>query len=1702
MPHPSRSVLLLSLALAASLVAHALRGGAVRGAPEQAHVVAFERQGPDAEPLLLLDFDRPMVAPDLVGRDEGPVGLSLDPAAALQGRWLTARRLAVRSLRPLPLFRTWRVVLPPDLADAAGRPAVADVDLSFPSGRFGLRQPPRTRVDADGTAHLSLTFAAPPRGTAPLAGVRLLDGEGAERRVRWARGDDPAAWTGTVEGEVPQGEAALLLPPSLGPAGGGDALGAEERVALRWSATLRVTWAGVEGGPGPGASTLVLELSHELAEQDLAPQVEVLPAPGPLALRSTGAELRLTGAFPVGGEARVRLRRGLRARGGLALEQDVVRVLRVPRPEPEVAIVGDGSVLSTEAAPEVLLTGVNLPRVRVTLRPVYANNLVPVALGWAPPAEASARGVTREVALPALPDTPFTHRLDLADLLGERPRGAWWLQVADPAHPWRDDTRLLQISDLAPVVRVRPEGLLTWVLGRAGGAPRSGVTVRALSRANQTLAEGVTDADGLLLLRGPFAEEPYVVTAAAGEEIAWVDLDTHALAHAARDVEGEEPARGVEALVLPASGVVRPGDTLAVTVLLRTPTGAPPPEGFPVRLSLRAPDGREVRRETQRTGAQGLLAVDLPFALDASTGPRTLRAESADGSTLLGRAAFRVEAVLPDRLEPSLDLPEGAVALGAALEVGLGARLLSGEPAAGRRARLVLHARPAPAREEDGFTYGDAVDAPAAFERPVGECLLGDDGRGALPLVLPGPNAAGRALDLDLVLEVLDVSGRGAFARRRLRAEPEGPALGLAPGARVADGLRVRLARAPAGTVAAEVRVERVRWRQGRRHLERQAALPLVLTDGEGRADLPPLADGEHVLRVTAPGCQPAAVALECWEGRLGPAQEAQGAPRLPLRLLGPGEVALEAPFAGQGLLTVEGPGVLVARRVEVAAGEQRLRVEVPDVPAPNVHVTLTLVRPQRAAGDGPVRLVGAVRLPIERPERRLALALRAPEQVEPEGLLRVVVSAPEPCEVRVHVVDEGLLRLTGHGVPDPAARFAVPRRLGTRLADTFTRLLAGARFPGEAGDPGGDHASDPVLAARLDPAARRTIETLALASARTTLDGETELTFPLPAFEGRVRVVVLGASARGTGAASAAVLVRGPVGLALHVPRAVCPGDLFEVPVQVRGDDVVTAVELEGLTLLAHERPPGAPEVLHLRADDLLGPASVTVTATDREGRRARRRAALAVRPAAPLEVRREALAREAGTHAGRAGDDLLPATRRVRLSVGGSPLAPLRPLLDTLLEYPYGCVEQTTSRAFPLLAASGLARLLAAEGGAPPDALPAAVERLLSMQLEDGALATWPGGTSPSPYGSAYAAHLLVEARAGGQAVPAEPLARLLSALERGLADGTQGAYAAYVLARAGRAPVRWLERLAESAPTHEERAWLSSALVLVGEGERAAALLAQAEDPAAVAREDGGRLASPLRAAATLLTALLAARPEDARIPGLVERLTDAASDPDRLTTQESAAVLLALVRAEERRRDRGAPARGTLTAGGRTRTFDGEHEARIDLGPDDDPAWTLTADGPAVLRLRVQGVPAAPASRPPSEGWALARRLEGEPAALRSGEVYTLVLTGRAPAGSANLLLSDLLPGGLEGEDARAASGTYEPDRIEPRDDRVLFFRTDPHPGAFEVRYRVRAVTAGRFAWPAAALEGLYLPGQGARTPAGARLEVRAAGEAGR
>ena len=510
-------------------------------------------------------------------------------------------------------------------------------------------------------------------------------------------------------------------------------------------------------------------------------------------------------------------------------------------------------------------------------------------------------------------------------------------------------------------------------------------------------------------------------------------------------------------------------------------------------------------------------------------------------------------------------------------------------------------------------------------------------------------------------------------------------------------------------------------------------------------------------------------------------------------------------------------------------------------------------------------------------------------------------------------------------------------------------------------------------------------------------------------------------------------------------------------------------------------------------------------------------------------------------------APQDMLDGTGKLEVRVDASLLNGLQDIARQLVDYPYGCVEQTSSGLIPLVALGELAQEYQLGIEDLDVYVASGVARLRSMQLDDGGLGYWPGASHSHLYATAYAVWVLERVRKAGfpvdEATQGRALAYLVQRVDAwarreatSVHDDAPIAMALHALSLSGRAPERAVARMYDLAPTMPmfARALLAMALHQLDPGdprtdelvEMLVSALDHREGMASV-RTDGAIFAqyfdSGPRTDAMVLLALVHARPEHPAVEPLARGLMALRMAGRVRNTQENAYALLALA-AYARKFETDVP---RLTADvwiGDARVV--SHEVRGDrfdsvgverslsgLVEEASPRITIRREGEGRLYYRVgmSWSPDGEQDQVVSNGVAVstllrsARGQVGPTAQIESGTLLALDVTVTMDAALPYIAVDIPLPAGLEAIDTSIGKGrramvlkgtrgwwaSYE----EIRSDRVLLFADRLPAGAHTHTIYLRATTPGRFEMPPTVAQSMYFPEVSGHT-ARRRIDVAA------
>jgi uncharacterized protein YfaS (alpha-2-macroglobulin family) len=651
--------------------------------------------------------------------------------------------------------------------------------------------------------------------------------------------------------------------------------------------------------------------------------------------------------------------------------------------------------------------------------------------------------------------------------------------------------------------------------------------------------------------------------------------------------------------------------------------------------------------------------------------------------------------------------------------------------------------------------------------------------------------------------------------------------------------------------------------------------------------------------------------------------------------------------------------------------------------------------------------------------------------------------------------------------------------------------------------------------------------------------DGIAEVVFDIPAFAGTARVMAIAWSKDKLGSANGDVVIRDPVVATATLPRFLLTGDRGTLHLEIdnvegaAGDYLVSA-KAEGAVSIEG----GGQRPIYLRAKQRdrmslalagtqAGAGHVTVRLTGPNGFASERSYPLNVRPATQVATRRTVKEIAKGESVTLSNDlfaDLVAGTGQVAISVAPSTALDAATLLKQLDRYPFGCSEQIASRALPLLYVNDLASAqhLALDVEAD-QRIRDAIDRLLSRQGSNGSFGLWSVGGDDA-WLDAYVTDFLTRARERGFVVPDVAFRLALDRLrnyvatapEPGKDGGRDLAYALYVLARNGNAPLGDLRYIADAKlgdlATPIAKAQIAAALGLLGDKPRAerayaAALEAIAPQPKLeFGRADFG---SSLRDAAALVTLASESNAPRATITGALSRIDAARNLSTYTSTQENAWLVLAARAINKEAAGLSLNVNGEARRGALFRNMPAEDLRAAPF------TVTNTGEGPVQAVVSVSGAPLTP--EPAAEhGFKIERAyytLDGEAVDIRQVTqnqrfVVVLKITEQQPQ-FGRVLIADYLPAGFEIDNPRLVSsgdtGTLdwienaqEPVHAEFRDDRFVaaFQRGAKDAPQFAVAYVVRAVSPGTYVVPQAYVEDMYRPDRFGRTGTGA-MEVTAA-----
>ena len=1350
--------------------------------------------------------------------------------------------------------------------------------------------------------------------------------------------------------------------------------------------------------------------------------------------------------------------------------------------------------------------------------------------------------------------------LDFEDKLADY-KGIYVIEVKSAEEYYPRATKMVAVSDIGLIVKKGKNNITVFANSVKTAGPLANVTIKVIGNNNQVTHTMKTDAKGVAtyeyseLLAEGF--NPSLITAQLEGDFNMIPVKRTEVNTSRFDVGGKyQNPSGMEAFIYGDRNLYRPGETVNLTAIIRDYKWNSP-GNIPVILKVTSPQGKNYKTIKKILNDQGAFETQFELPSSAQTGTYSVGVYTTN-EVYIGYSYIKVEEFMPDRIKVKVELDQESYKPGEEVDMNITAENFFGPPAAGRNYEVQMNTNRINfyPKKNRGYSYY-ITGGSSSFSSDYREDVTDEEGKAYEQFEIPREYRNMGILHSTLFTTVFDETGRPVNRLNNFKIYTQDVFYGIkCDDYYVKTGYPVKfdlIAVDKEGNelddTEAEIKLIRIEYktvltRSGsyfRYKSERVENIienkKIKLNGTSSSYSFIPEFSGQYEMRITKPGVYTYVerdIYAYGWgstsyssfkvnnEGQIDIETDKES-----YNVGDKANVILKAPFTGKMLISVETDKVLDYFYVETDKRAASFVLDIKEEYVPNVYISATLFRPHEES-DIPLTVAhGFAPVKVENPENKMDISITAPDKSRSNTKQVIKVKGKPNSALTIAVVDEGILQVAGYPTPDPYGFFYSKRALEVSTSNIYPYLFPEVNaVRSYTGGDGGE------MEKRLNPMQNNRVKLVSFWSGilNTNSKGEASYEISIPQFSGDLRIMAVGYDGKVFGSKQGNMKVADPLVISVALPRFLSPGDKTEVPVIMtnttgkKADCKVTLkltgpLQVNGSKSMSVSIDPNKEGKVKFIVDALykLGEGSVTIE-VEAMGETFVNKTDITVRPASPLQKRSNSGTVKAGSTEELNVDvnEFMESSIMGKLIISKNPLVRFTKSLDYLVHYPYGCVEQTVSGAFPQLYFGDLMNIVYSEEKAKNDAVrnvQAALDRIKLMQLYNGGLTYWPGGGSETWWGSVYAAHFAIEAKKAGYEVDETFINSLLKYLKNQLQEKRlftyyynrtmrkqiapkEVAYSLYVLTLAGEKPKALMNyyRARTEQLSLDAKYMLAGAYVLIGDPDKAKEILPGAFEGEESNTIFGGSFYSYVRDEAIALNVLLETDPDNPQVAIMAKHISQKLANSRYLNTQERCFGFLAMGKIA--RIAAGTDIKGQVKAGGKVVASFNNNDISVKLDKDINKKLTITTEGKGTLYYywESEGI-SVDGSYLEEDSYIKVRKTfydrngyRKESNTFKQNDLILVELSVNSLTSGYidNVAISDILPACFEIENPRLTtlppgmdypdSRSY-PEYMDIRDDRINMFSTV---GSYtrNYYYLVRVVSAGVFNMGPVGADAMY------------------------
>ncbi len=1036
---------------------------------------------------------------------------------------------------------------------------------------------------------------------------------------------------------------------------------------------------------------------------------------------------------------------------------------------------------------------------------------------------------SKEVVLNNPKNEPTLHKFSVKDLIGTLSSGVYKITLNYEERVSKDKTKeqskskVLFVSDIAIGANIAANQAFISLVSLSDAAPIEGANVQLYSKNNTLIAQTTSNSEGVAKIdkEGLLQENPNMIIVTKGEDQNFLLLKESNNALTFEDVtKKEEPYK---AYVYAQSEIIRPASTLNTLIVIKDRDFVSA-NSIPIKVEIfSVEDYKTIFSKIYNTNALGLVDFNFTFEQTQTTG--SYRIDVYLGDVRIGSQLIAVEAFIPPKIENRITLNKESYFSNEFIEAKIASNYLFGMPSSNLNGTVSFEATHKPythlkypnfsfSNEElvasNELNYITQTDTIELDENGTTTLLIGTKPTQKVPSILKGVIGA----------KILDDT-QPVSTYKEVTIYPYKAMMGVAlDHTRIERGGSVEISPLLIDPLTSELvnrnvvlNIKKLTWHyrylDGYYKWDKEVELVTSKLIASNEKFVQNMNDyGDYIIEIVDTlGGHSATQYFDVWGwdyASLSPKNDLKSVEvEFEDREYAKGDIVsatIKSPILeGYMVVTLEKDRVLWHKALRIEKGVAKVEIPIEEYLGRGAYLHTTVVRKSDTSSKIlPYRASSYDFVKSNRNQHNINVALSMAPLTKSHTSNTLTITTDREATLLVSVVDVGILNMVAQEIPKIFDFFndkALQRIVYFDIYEQVMSYLVKGSFLAFGSD--GD-AEDMKKKKHLPPKVERVKPFMLWSKLIQTNANKATYTIDVPQFNGRSRIVVIATTADAIGVASQEFVVRDDIIIKPSYPRFMLVGDSVELPIRIfNNTENETSIVLERYTTphIAIELPSNKftipPKSSKVVSAKLLaykeGIAKASLSLDDGKAKYTH-------------EVEFGIMSPHTLSTMAFKGSTTTPITLTIPDSyrnaqgfvyLSDNPLGVMRNDIKYLIDYPYGCVEQTSSKLNAMLYAQNYLKDDKLLRNAQKF-ITKGIDRVVGMQQNTGLFSYW-GDVYVDDYASIYAAQTLLELHGRGYLLKQEVMDKIYMGL-KSIVEQKYGTtylnrhriYAAFVLAQ----------------------------------------------------------------------------------------------------------------------------------------------------------------------------------------------------------------------------------------------------------------------------------------------------------------------------